>query len=385
VAEGIKWLARIVDRLISGRELSRQEACQAGLMILHHQVEEMQQGAFLAAVTAKGPSPGEMAGLWDAVMEVDTVVMPGAERLSIVENCGTGMDGLKTFNISTAAAITAAACGARLARHGSRGVTSACGTVDVCEALGVDVECQPDLVARSVEQAGIGLFNGMSPEVHPQGLLRILSKTGFGSILNISASLANPMQPGLGVRGVYAREMILPVARTMRSIGYRQAIVMHGESGNGAGGMDEFSPLGRTWVAELLPDGEILEYRVQASDFGIVPQDPGLLAGGGTPDEEAFKILSVLSGRDQGVRMHTVGLNAAPVLCVAGLARDLRQGYERSLEAIRSGAALEKMQSWAVHQHREPNAGGKKLARLLETGQGSWERDGKREFDTIRA
>ena len=362
----MKWLARIVDRLISGRELSRQEARQAGLIILNNQVEEMQQGAFLAAVTAKGPSPGEMAGLWDAVMEADTVSFPRQEHQRVIENCGTGIDGLKTFNISTAAAITASACGARLARHGSRGVTSTCGTVDVCEALGVDVECGPDLVARSVEHAGIGLFNGMSPKVHPQGLFRILSKTGFGSILNISASLANPMQPDLGVRGVYAREMVLPVARTMRFIGYRHAIVMHGESGNGEGGMDEFSPLGRTWVAELMPGGGVLEYRVQASDFGIVPQDAGQLAGEGSPDEEAFKILGVLSGRDQGVRMHTVGLNAAPVLCVAGLARDLEQGYRKSLEAIRSGAALEKLKAWVDHQNREPQRGGGKLARLFQ-------------------
>jgi anthranilate phosphoribosyltransferase len=371
MAEGMKWLAKTVDRLISGRGLSRQEARQAGLMILNNDVEEMQQGAFLAAVTAKGPSPGELAGLWDAVMEADTVVMPETDGLNIVENCGTGMDGFKTFNISTAAAITAAACRARLARHGSRGVTSACGTVDVCEALGVDVECEAELVARSVEQAGIGLFNGMSPKVHPRGLSRILSKTGFGSILNISASLANPMKPGLAVRGVYAREMILPVARTMRSIGYHHAMVMHGESGNGAGGMDELSPLGRTWLAELLPDGTILEYRVQASDFGIVPQDAGLLAGGGSPGEEALKVLDVLSGRDQGMRLHTVGLNAAPVLCVAGLARDLGQGYEKALEAIRSGASLEKLQTWVVHQNREPSTGVKKLARLLEARDAS--------------
>jgi anthranilate phosphoribosyltransferase len=129
--------------------------------------------------------------------------------------------------------------------------------------------------------------------------------------------------------------------------------------------MDEFSPLGRTWVAELLPDGKILEYRVLASDFGIVPQDAELLAGGGSPGEEAFKILDILSGRDQGVRLHTVGLNAAPVLLLAGLARDLGQGYEKSLEAIRSGAALEKLQAWVVHQNRKPSTGGKTLARLL--------------------
>ncbi len=366
MTEGMRWLAKTVNRLISGRGLSRQETRQAGLMILNNEVEEMQQGAFLAAVTAKGPTPGEMAGLWDAVMEADTAVVPGSDRMSLVENCGTGMDGLKTFNISTAAAITAAACGARLARHGSRGLTSKCGTVDVCEALGVDVECGVDLVARSVEQSGIGLFNGMSSKVHPQGLFRILSKIGFGSILNISASLANPMQPRLAVRGVYAREMIQPVARTMHTIGYEHAYIIHGETKDGTMGMDELSPLGRSWVAELLPDGRVIEYEIQAAAFGIHCHEDELLAGGNGPEDEALKILDVFCGRERGGRLLTISLNAAPVLCLAGLAGGMKEGHERAVEAIRSGAALETLKAWVAHQNRDPEKGKRKLAGLLQ-------------------
>ncbi len=136
-----------------------------------------------------------------------------------VENSGTGMDSFKTFNISTAAAIVAAAGGVRMARHGARAVTSDCGTVDMAKALGVDVDCGTDIVAESIFRAGIGLFNGMSPQVHPRALARVLSQTGFGSTLNIATSLANPASPRLAVRGVYRREMVATVAEVMRAIG----------------------------------------------------------------------------------------------------------------------------------------------------------------------
>ena len=130
-----------------------------------------------------------------------------------------GMDSIKTFNISTAASIVAAAEGISMAKHGSRAVTSRCGTVDILEVLGVDVDCEVGLVKRSIEVAGIGIFNGTSKRVHPSALSRILSQIRFGTILNVAASLANPALPTYGVRGSQP-EMILPVARAMR-IGYR--------------------------------------------------------------------------------------------------------------------------------------------------------------------
>ena len=128
----------------------------------------------------------------------------------------------KTFNISTGASIVAAAGGVCLARHGARAITSRCGTVDLCEMLGVDVECSADTVQASIEQSGLGLFNCMSPTTHPQALFRILSQMSFGSILNIAASLANPANPAYGVRGVYAWEMIDPVIQTMREMGFQE-------------------------------------------------------------------------------------------------------------------------------------------------------------------
>ena len=186
----------------------------------------------------------------------------------LVENCGTGMDGIKTFNISTAASLVAAADGITMAKHGARAITSKCGAVDILETLGVDVECDVDLVKRSIERAGIGIFNGMSAKVHPSALYRILSQIRFGTVLNVAGSLANPAKPAYAVRGVYSEKMVLPIARAMKEIGYKRAFVVHGRSRDDSRGMDELSTLGRSLVAELTEDGTIREYAVSPQDLG---------------------------------------------------------------------------------------------------------------------
>ena len=138
--------------------------------ILLNEQPDLQQGAFLAAITAKGPTPEEIAGIWEAIYEVDTVKVRPEVSGPLVENCGTGMDSIKTFNVSTAAALVAASDGVFIARHGARAITSRCGTVDLLESLGIDMECDAAVVKRSIEKAGIGIFNGMSQKVHPQAL-----------------------------------------------------------------------------------------------------------------------------------------------------------------------------------------------------------------------
>ena len=221
-----KAMGQIITRLISKENLTLDESYGAFCRIIGNEVSDMQQGAFLAALTAKGETAAEVAGGWRAVYELDTHKVDLGE--GVVDNCGTGMDSFKTFNISTAASLVAAAGGVRVARHGARAITSCCGTVDMAEALGVDVECPVNLVAKSVNTVGIGLFNGMSPEVHPKALGRILSQIHFGSPLNIAASLAHPALPKIAVRGVYAQALLQPVAEVMQAIGYTDALVIYG-------------------------------------------------------------------------------------------------------------------------------------------------------------
>ena len=318
-----------VQRLIDRQDLTRERTYELFRQVLLGEQPDLQQGALLAALVAKGETPEEIAGAWQAIVEFDTVPAALASldaaraRGPLVENSGTGMDTLKTFNVSSAAAIIAAAKGARLARHGARALTSRCGAVDILEAVGVDVDCDAATVERSIDVAGIGIFNGMSPAVHPGGLGRILSQIRFGSTLNIAASLANPVRPTHGVRGVYADGMLGPVGDVMMEIGYEHALVVHGYDDRREGGMDEFSVLGTTVVSELRADGSRDAYTVEPEDFGMRRARHDEIAPLDELRDEAVRFVQVLGGRGHEACGDAACLNAAAVLYVAGRAVDL--------------------------------------------------------------
>lgn len=364
--ESLKHFGGKVDELIKGRNLTRGEASDLFRQILNDEQPDLQQGAFLAAITAKGATAEEIAGIWEAIYEVDTLKVRPCVQGPLADNCGTGMDSIKTFNISTAASIVAAADKINMAKHGSRAITSSCGTVDMLEQLGIDVDCDVDLVKRSIEVAGIGIFNGMSGKVHPSALSRILSQIRFGTVLNIAGSLANPALPAYGVRGVYSREMVLPIARAMKEIGYKRAFVVHGRSGDDLRGMDELSTLGRTDVAELDEDGRIREYALNACDLGLEKGDESALLNRGNIEEEAVRLLRVLSGFDRGDRRDIVCLNAAPLLCITGRSEDLLEGVEKAGDIIDSGRAIKKLVAWVREQNEDPGERLERLEGMLE-------------------
>jgi anthranilate phosphoribosyltransferase len=350
-----------ITRLIRKESMSRAESREAFVALINNEVTEMQQGAFLAALTAKGETAEEVAGTWEAIYDLDTrkVAINGGEPL--VENSGTGMDTLKTFNISTAASILAAAGGVRMARHGARAITSTCGTVDMAEALGVDVECSADLVAESIRTTGIGLFNGMSAEIHPQALFRILSNICFGSTLNVAASLANPAMPRHAVRGVYARDQIVPVVTVMRAIGYSRAMVLHGTVDGTDLGMDEASVCGTTHCAELSADGTIREFCFSPEDFGLAVHPAGELAPGPELSSEARRFVQLLNGSESGVRTDAVLLNAGLLFYVTGKTATIGDGVQRAGEVIADRSAYQLLERWVIAQNRTPEQG---LARL---------------------
>jgi anthranilate phosphoribosyltransferase len=363
--ESIRYFGSKVDALIKGQSLTRAEASDLFRQILHNEQPDLQQGAFLAAMTAKGATPQEIAGIWEAIYEIDTVKIRPEVDGPLVENCGTGMDTIKTFNISTAASIVAAADGIKMAKHGARAITSRCGAVDILETLGVDVECDVHLVKRSIERAGIGIFNGMSGKVHPQALYRILSQIRFGTVLNIAGSLANPALPTLGVRGVYSSEMVVPIARAMKEIGYRRAFVVHGRNADGRRGMDELSSLGSSFVAELTEDGEIEEFTVTPEELGAKKGDESSILYGSDRSTEAINLLKVLSGEDTGQRREIVCLNAAPLLYITGHTANLRDGMEKAAEIIDSGKPIKKLIEWVAEQNSEPKEKQERLEEML--------------------
>jgi len=363
--ESIRYFGSKVDALIKGQSLTRREASDLFRQILQNEQPDLQQGAFLAAITAKGATPQEIAGIWEAIYEIDTVKVRPEVEGPLAENCGTGMDSIKTFNISTAASIVAAADGIKMAKHGARAITSQCGAVDILETLGVDVDCDVSLVKRSIERAGIGIFNGMSGKVHPQALYRILSQIRFGTILNIAGSLANPALPTYGVRGVYSREMVMPIAKAMKEIGYRRAFVVHGRNADDSRGMDELSTLGSSSVAELKEDGEIEEFTVSSEELGLKKGDESSLLYQKDKRTEAIMLLRVLSGDDTSHRREIVCLNAAPLLYITGHAANLREGMDKAAEIIDSGKPIKKLKAWVAEQNLEPKERLERLEDML--------------------
>jgi anthranilate phosphoribosyltransferase len=363
--DSLRYFGSRVDALIRGSNLTRVEASFLFKQILNNKQPDLQQGAFLAAITAKGATPAEIAGIWEAIYEIDTVQVHPDVNGPLVDNCGTGMDGIKTFNISTAASLVAAADGITMAKHGARAITSKCGAIDILETLGVDVECNADLVKRSIERAGIGIFNGMSAQIHPSALYRILSQIRFGTILNVAGSLANPARPAYAVRGVYSDKMVRPIAEAMREIGYKRAFVVHGRSRDDARGMDELSTLGRSCVAELAEDGTIREYSLSAQDLGLKEADESSLLYSSDKEAEAIKLLRVLSGEDRSCRRDIVCMNAAPLLCITDRASSLREGMEKAADIIDCGKPIKKLKAWVAEQNLDAGLPLEKLDEML--------------------
>ncbi len=340
---------KLIQRLINHTDLSSEESYRAFCEILKGQQPDLQQGAFLSALVAKGETSGEVEGAWRAIMELDTVDASEGLPRPLIENSGTGMDSLKTFNVSSVAAIVAAACGATLARHGARALTSSCGTVDVLEAAGIGVDVEIETIRKSICECGIGLFNGMSAKVHPCALGRILSQIRFGSTLNIAASLANPARPDRVVRGVYAPRLLSLATDVLCDMGVEKGMVVYGTDSEREGGMDELSITGPTQIISFTA--------TQRQAYTIMPEEVGLrtarfedIAAFGDVQRERDRLLDILSGRGTQACTDMTCLNAAAVLVVGDLAASFEEGVRLARNAIADGRAFAKLQQWQKAQ-----------------------------------
>ena len=336
---------KLIQRLIQKSDLSSEEAYLAFCEILKGEQPDLQQGAFLAALVAKGETVDEIEGAWRAIMELDTVDASQGLPHPLIENSGTGMDSLKTFNVSSGAAIVAAACGATLARHGARALTSSCGTVDVLEALGIGIEVPIEKIQESIRVCGLGLFNGMSAKVHPCALGRILSQIRFGSTLNIAASLANPARPDRVVRGVYTPRLLPLVTEVLQAIGVEQGMVVHGYDAILQGGMDELSITGPTEIIRFTQN-ERQAFTLRPEDVGLHTANFAEIAALGNVQAERDRLVVILSGKGTVACTEMTCLNAAAILVVGGLADSLEAGVVRAQEAIADGRAFAKLEQW---------------------------------------
>jgi anthranilate phosphoribosyltransferase len=323
-------LARILD----GHDLGRDDSRKVMDQIMRGEATSAQIGGFLVALRLKGETADEITGCAEAMRDHVLAVRP--ERDDLVDTAGTGGDGAGTFNISTAAALVAAAAGAGVAKHGNRAVSSASGSADVLEALGFDLELPPERITRSIDELGFGFL--FAPTHHPamRHAAPVRRELAARTVFNVLGPLTNPAGARAQVVGVYAPELVPTIARVLAHLGARRAFVVHG-----AGGIDELSPSGPNLVCEVA-GGRVREREIDPEELGVPRCDPAALRGG-SPDENAARIRAIFEGANGGAR-DAVLLNAAGAIAASGHAKDLREGLGLAREAVDSGAAGERLE-----------------------------------------
>jgi anthranilate phosphoribosyltransferase len=322
-----------LGRLLDGHDLSSEQARSVMDEVMRGEATPAQIGGFLVALRLKGETAGEIAGCAEAMREHVLMVRPCRDDL--VDTAGTGGDGARTINISTAAALVAAAAGAGVAKHGNRAVSSASGSADVLEALGFRLELPPPRIAHSIDELGFGFL--FAPTHHPamRHAAPVRRELAARTVFNVLGPLTNPAGARAQVVGVYAPELVRTVAEVLAHLGARHAFVVHG-----AGGIDELSPLGPNLVAEVV-GGSVREREIEPLELGVPRCRPEELRGG-TPAENAAAIRAVFEG-DNGGRRSAILLNAAGAIAAAGHADDLREGLTLAREALDSGAAAQRL------------------------------------------
>ena len=321
--------------LAGGRSLSNTEAVQVMEEIMEGKATPAQLGAFLTALSMKGETADEIAGLALVMREKAIQVKAAGPVVDIV---GTGGDGLNTFNISTAAALVAAASGVRVAKHGNRAATSQCGSADVLEKLGVRIDLTAEGVRECLQKVGLGFM--FAPAFHPSmkyaaGPRR---EIGIRTVFNILGPLTNPAHAEYQVIGVPSPGLAEKIVPALIKLGTIHALVVHGLNG-----MDEISISGGSLIWEV-EDGQVTSSRRSLSpeDFGLIRAADGFI-GGGTPEENARTILRVLSGA-RGPQRDIVVLNAAAALVAGNQVETFRQGAELAQTTLDKGLALAKLQ-----------------------------------------
>lgn len=329
--------AALVSRVVIGRELEPDQARELMRRMIGGELTDGQIGAALAAMAVKGVSGRELAAFAAEVRDNATEVKAGPTNL--VDTCGTG-GGAPSFNVSTAAALIAAAAGATIAKHGNRGVTSPCGSADVLEALGVRIGAEPERLLHMLETVGIAFMFAPAHHLALRHVGKVRKELGFRTLFNMIGPLANPAGASRQLVGVYDPGVIRPMAEALAQLGTQRAFVVHGNDG-----LDEISPVTSTEVCEV-SDGQVFERRLSPEEFGLAPVDPSALAPAETIEGNADLLVEALSDKDSP-RSQAVLPSAAAALFLAGVAPNLIAGASLARSAVSSGAAMSKLKSLA--------------------------------------
>ena len=330
-----------ISRVIEGNDLDEKQMVGAMNEIMSGETTPAQIGSFITALRMKGETIEEISGAAMVMREKATRIATGVDVDKgeiLVDTCGTGGDSSGTFNVSTTTAFVVAATGIPVAKHGNRSISSHCGSADVLEALGVNLDLSPDQVGACVREVGIGflfapmLHGAMKHAIGPRREL------GIRTIFNVLGPLTNPAGANVQLLGVYSPDLCEKLARVLGRLGSLRALVVCG-----AGNVDELTVTGDTTVAEL-SNNDVRTYTVRPEDVGFGRSCLADLKGGDTPEEAAVILREVLGGAE-GPRRDMLLLNSGAALYAAGKAADLKTGVEQAARIIDSGAALAKLET----------------------------------------
>jgi len=323
----------LLNRLIAGEDLAPAEVEDFFGAVMDGGVDGSVTAAILVALRMKGETGPEVAAA-ARVMRARSLTVPIRDPERAVDTCGTGGDGAETINISTAAALVAAASGVLVAKHGNRSVSSRCGSADVLEAAGVRLDIGPEAIARLHDEVGIAFL--FAPRLHPamKAVMPVRRALGVRTVFNLLGPLTNPAGVGRQVIGVWGPEVQGLMAVALAELGTRHALVLHSDDG-----LDELSVNAPTRVIEVRDGAVVGDSVVDPAELGIEVNDSDSLKGGDVA-ENLRRLRLILGGREESAAAEAVALNAGAALVVAGTVAGLREGFERCREVVQSGTAL---------------------------------------------
>ncbi|PYM24069.1 MAG: anthranilate phosphoribosyltransferase [Candidatus Rokuibacteriota bacterium] len=337
-------ITEAVRALVERRDLSRIEAAAAMEAIMSGAATNAQIAAFLTALRMKGETVEELIGFAQVMRQKvvrirtradEVAALTGTDREMLIDTCGTGGDATGTFNVSTATAFVVAGAGLKVAKHGNRSVSSLCGSADVVEALGVNLELTPQKVGRCVDEVGIGFLYAPLLHTAMKHVMPARREMGIRTVFNMLGPLTNPAGANAQVIGVYTATLTEPLARVLAELGTIRAFVVHG-----ADNLDEISNTGESRVSEVR-EGQVRTFSVRPEDFGMPRATIKDLQGGDR--EQNAQIIRMLLEGEPGPRRDIVLMNAAAALVAGARARDLKEGVALAAQSIDDGAARRKL------------------------------------------
>lgn len=339
----------IIQKITTGTDLGEKEAYKCMMDMIHGRINDIQIAAILTSLATKGETVPEIAGFARAMRDVcKTIKTPPG--INVVDSCGTGGDRLKTFNISTAAAIIAASAGVPIAKHGNRAVTGSCGGADILEAAGVKIDLPPEKVELSLEKIGITFM--FAPQFHTatRNVMHIRQTLGIRTIFNILGPLTSPAKAKIQLLGVFDPSYVKPLAEVLSRLGVKRAMVVHGYDEKGEPAIDEISIMGKTLTA-FLDNGKVRVKKLYPRDFGLENGKSEAIKAAPTIHENLKMFLSVLKGKNDSkaakTRFDIAIANAGALIYLSKKAEDLKEAVNIGRKCVESGAAMKKLKEFA--------------------------------------